>query len=144
MTFCDVRANQRGDTIVEVLIAVAVITLVLAGAYKITARNTIATQDTQEHSYALKLAETQTEKLRAASKVELTGASPAFCFSSLTGAIAPYDDTNDNCKQKQGGADYLLKVTKPSGPNPEYVIEVKWQTITGTQAVVTNYYARYD
>jgi len=57
--------QQAGDTIVEVLIAVAIVSLVLVGAYASTNHNVRATQDTQEHSEALQLVQSQLEFLRA-------------------------------------------------------------------------------
>jgi Tfp pilus assembly protein PilV len=134
--------DQRGDTIVEVLIAVGIITLVLAGAYKITTRNMVSIQDVQEHSYALKLAETQTEKLRAAASSDIDAMGASFCFYG--NALKAYDETNNDCKQQKGGATYLLKISKPVGPSTTYTITVRWQSITGSDALVTNYYARYD
>lgn len=58
------RLGQRGDTIVEVLIALAVLSIVLTGAY-VSSRNSLNnTRDAQERGEALKLAEEQLEKLR--------------------------------------------------------------------------------
>ncbi len=59
------KHNQRGDTIVEVLIAIAVVSLVLAGAFGVSQKSSIATRDSQEHSEAQKLVESQLESLRA-------------------------------------------------------------------------------
>lgn len=53
------KLGSHGDTIVEVLIATAIASLVLVSAYAITTRNTRATQDVQENSYAQKLVEQQ-------------------------------------------------------------------------------------
>src|SRR5579871_2983696 len=59
-------ANQRGDTIVEVLIAIVVVSSILTGVYYL-ARNSL-TQDrqAQERTEGLKLVEGQVEALRAA------------------------------------------------------------------------------
>jgi type II secretory pathway pseudopilin PulG len=59
------RLKERGDTIVEVLIAIAVISLVLQGAYVTTHKSLIATRDAQEHAEALKLLEGQIESIRS-------------------------------------------------------------------------------
>lgn len=60
-----IHRKQSGDTIVEVLVSIAVVSLVLAGAYALTNRNTLITQDTQEHGQALQLVQAQVEYLRA-------------------------------------------------------------------------------
>jgi prepilin-type N-terminal cleavage/methylation domain-containing protein len=56
---------QSGDTIVEVLIAIAIISLVLTGAFSTTHASLLATRTSQEHAEALKLLEGQIENIRA-------------------------------------------------------------------------------
>jgi prepilin-type N-terminal cleavage/methylation domain-containing protein len=59
------KLHQRGDTIVEVLIAITIVSMILGGAY-VTSHNSLdATQDAQEHANALQLAQGQIELLRA-------------------------------------------------------------------------------
>src|SRR5487761_1385964 len=59
------RLTQAGDTIVEVLIAMAVISLVLAGAFLTTRNSQTGVLNSQEHAAALKLIESQLEQLRS-------------------------------------------------------------------------------
>jgi prepilin-type N-terminal cleavage/methylation domain-containing protein len=84
-------SNQRGDTIVEVLIAIAVVSLVLGGAYVTTNRSLQATRSAQERSIALKLAESQVERLKGiitSSPAQIFGGSaPASFCISLAGAV---------------------------------------------------------
>jgi len=56
--------HERGDTMIEVLIVIAVISLVLAGAYVTTSRSLESTRAAQERVIALKLAETQIERIK--------------------------------------------------------------------------------
>src|SRR5262245_14367511 len=82
-------ARQRGDTIVEVLIAIAVAGVVLAGAYVTSNRSLAATRAAQERSNALKLAEAQMEKIKSlaiSNPTALFAVSSAFCVSQT----APY------------------------------------------------------
>lgn len=58
------RRNQKGDTIVEVLIAIAIISSVLATSYAIMNSSVRANQDAQEHASGLKVAESQLELLK--------------------------------------------------------------------------------
>ncbi|MDQ3065271.1 MAG: prepilin-type N-terminal cleavage/methylation domain-containing protein [bacterium] len=58
--------DNRGDTIVEVLIAVAIISLVLAVTYSTMTRNIATMRDNQERSEAARLAQGQLEALKAA------------------------------------------------------------------------------
>ena len=63
-----VGRDQRGDTIVEVLIATAIISLVLVMAYATAAKNSRAAQETREYTQAAKIAERQVELLRVAAR----------------------------------------------------------------------------
>ncbi len=86
------RLTERGDTVVEVLIAIAVVSLVLGGAFVTSNRNLQNTRDSEERSNALKMAESQVEQLRSLVSTNpnaIFGAAvPAtFCISG-TSALA--------------------------------------------------------
>lgn len=70
---------QRGDTIVEVMLAMAVIGMVLGVAYGIANRSVTIGRSAQERSEALKIAESQLELIKeyAAVKAEASGDAPA-------------------------------------------------------------------
>jgi len=57
------HVGQRGDTIVEVLIAITIVSLILGGAYVTTNHSLRDTRDGQERSTAVKIVETQIEQL---------------------------------------------------------------------------------
>jgi type II secretory pathway pseudopilin PulG len=82
------RHSQGGDTIVEVVIAIAVIATVLTGAFVVTNRSLTAVRDSEEHSEALQLLQGQIELLRSAasqtSNNQLSGVTltKPFCFNS--------------------------------------------------------------
>lgn len=56
--------NQAGDTIVEVLIAVAVVSSVLVGAFIVTQKSVIAVRNSQEQSEMLQILQGQVELVR--------------------------------------------------------------------------------
>lgn len=58
--------NCRGDTIVEVLIAVAIVSLTLTGGFVSSNRSFQATRTAQEQGEALKIAESQVEQIKVA------------------------------------------------------------------------------
>ena len=62
------RLGQAGDTIVEVLLAIAVVSSVLGGAFVSANRSLRGTQVSSERGEALKLVEGQLESLKAALK----------------------------------------------------------------------------
>lgn len=57
--------NQKGDTLIEVLLALAVVGLVLGVAYGAASRSSSIGRLAQERSEALKLAESQIERMKA-------------------------------------------------------------------------------
>lgn len=57
--------SEQGDTIVEVLICIAILGFVLAAAYTLTTRNATTAQKSQERARAVGVAETQIERLRS-------------------------------------------------------------------------------
>ena len=122
------RRNQRGDTIVEVLIAAAIVSLVLAAAYALTNRNLLGIQAAQEQSYAQKLVQQQVEFLRVAPTKPTDGG----CFNSSGNPV-----TGSACKITNGGATYTLKITEAGGV---YTITATWDTLGGGTAHITMYY----
>lgn len=58
------RSKQRGDTIVEVLIAIVIIGVVLSGAFVAVNRNSNTSLQVQERSQAIRIVETQLERLK--------------------------------------------------------------------------------
>src|SRR5689334_21880888 len=53
--------TSSGDTMIEVLIAIAVVSLVLVGAAATTSRNAASLRDAQEHAEAQAIANSQVE-----------------------------------------------------------------------------------
>ena len=105
------RIRERGDTLVEVLIAIAIVSLILGGAYATTNRSLQATRAAQERSVALKFAEGQIEQIKGIvtdpgrSSTIMGGTAPTqFCLSSA-GAVLSDNPTNAACNfNATGGA----------------------------------------
>lgn len=124
-------SSERGDTIIEVLIAIAIVSLVLTSAYALTNRNVQANQEVQEQAYAQKLIEQQVELLRAAD----TKPTSDGCFSGPNSFVAAGSPT---CSVTNGGAVYKLNLS-PQG-SQVYKATATWPTIGGSNADVTIYY----
>ena len=58
-----IKLKQTGDTIVEVLIAIAVISVVLSGAYTVANKSSVKIRDAQERGEAQKFASEIVERL---------------------------------------------------------------------------------
>lgn len=120
--------SQNGDTLVEVLIAITVVSMVLVAAYVTTSRNLGTLQDTQEHSQALQLAQTQLEILHNSSSLSTFPAHSCF-KNDGSGAIV----NGTNCKVDAGGTptpnqpQFTIDITNPSGTN--FTIAVSWPSI---------------
>lgn len=79
------RLKSAGDTIVEVLIAITVLSTVLGGAYASSRTSLNTTQTAKERDQGVRLVESQLERLKALSKSDaidiFTIASP-FCIDA--------------------------------------------------------------
>jgi len=123
------RLQEAGDTIVEVLIAAAVISLVLVSAYATSNHSTRATQDAQEHSQGLQLIQTQIEFMR--SKGAPTAA--PLCFDATGGS------SNASCDYNSDGSTYSgtepkYHVTINAVGGGVYNIQANWDSILGSTA----------
>lgn len=128
--------HERGDTMVEVLIAIAVVSLILGGAYVTTNRSLQATRAAQERSIALKLAESQIERIKAlvSTSPSLVFSAPSpFCISAATGQ--PVAASNMACGVDANGAQnsnepiFHLSITKV-GTN-DFVLTESWFNASG-------------
>jgi type II secretory pathway pseudopilin PulG len=146
-----INLRQRGDTIVEVLIAMAVLGMVLGTAFAIANRSYAVGISAQERTEAVKIAESQIELLRLGSEVtgsdilEPVNANELFCVDpnasglsravysgtveEITGPVDPiaYDPA---CTF---GTDDRYKVSiEQTGANDEiYSIRVRWESVLG-------------
>jgi len=133
--------RQRGDTIVEVLIAIAVISLVLGGAYVTTNRSLRATRSAQERGNALKLVESQIEQLKG-----LIATNPAGVFGA--GVPSPFcvynntivDPSTGNCTVNTSGAPttaepkFNLAITRSGNA---FTVKNNWLDVGGNQNAAT-------
>ncbi len=127
--------NRRGDTIVEVLIAIAIVSLVLTAAYVISNKNTVAIQANQERIQAQHLVEAQIEGLRAQGKLNTSG----DCFNAA--GVEAGGATCAGFTQTGSGATYSASITGPVGN--AYQVTVKWSSLNGeavNDSSVTMYY----
>jgi len=131
------RQNQ-GDTIVEVMLAIAIIGIALGTAFALSTRSFHTGQNVEERGEALSLAQGQVEFLKNTylngAKDDLIsdssyGTGKAFCFSDTDGKV--YDATSSNCtnyKLADGSSSiYTIEVTycNGSGCGTEGVFTVK-------------------
>jgi type II secretory pathway pseudopilin PulG len=128
--------GQRGDTIVEVLISVAIISLVLASAYATTNRNSGAIQNSQEREEAQRLVQSQIEMLRGVGSLTHNG----WCFANGTEVTAV--SACSGIHTAYSGADYAVSVTCAGVPNctptSVYTVKATWTSIGSNTAGDSN------
>ena len=123
-----IRANnRRGDTIVEVLIAILVVGTVLGGAYVAANRYFKNVRQAQEYTNALKIAEGQIEQIKAF--IDNNDNSPkttasGFCIND--GVITTSNCTFDSL--------YTVNTSRSGGGSNGYVftVSVTWASLTST------------
>lgn len=138
------RRRQAGDTIVEVLIAIAIVTLVLTGAYALSNHNVRAIQDNQEHNQAIQLVQDEIELLK--NKGSLPAGSDCFMLvdnGSYHVGDAVNHTTGDCQVEGDGSANtgveplYTLQITDNSGT---YSVQATWDNLYGSTGSVIMYY----
>jgi hypothetical protein len=149
---------QAGDTIVEVLISIAILTLVLGGAYYTADRSYRNDQDSNEHTEALTIAESQVESLTASTSGYLFYQSGGQCLSSTltvegigdNACYIPSNNTSTILPTNTGSApfNYVVNISLLNG-HPitvdsvslyTYKIGVSWPAIGGGTDYVSLYY----
>lgn len=136
--------GKRGDTIVEVLVVVAVLGFVIMISYSVATRTQRTNRQTEEHTQAIKIAEGQLEKLRSYNTA-IIGTN--FCFNqngdlvTLPGGVQAPDYTQedfslypDDCKLPPVGgncASYCYYVSVNKGNDGLYTVAVRWDGPTG-------------
>jgi prepilin-type N-terminal cleavage/methylation domain-containing protein len=124
--------KQRGDTLIEVMIALAIIGSVIAISYATASRALRTGRAAQERTEALKLVEGQIETLKAAAAVPTTKVfgtpspsvtDPSFCVDSTSASTGNvYTEQLTASKAADITTDNLLSGALPSAvpAGPEY------------------------
>ncbi len=104
--------NRAGDTLVEVLISIAIVSVVVTGAYALASRSLHQGITASEHSQALKLAEGQLESLKFRQQ-----RSAEADFLNMFGAAQPTSSSNFclNTSASDPSASNWLPLPNPAG-----------------------------
>ncbi|HEY5667865.1 MAG TPA: hypothetical protein VIR03_01745 [Candidatus Saccharimonadales bacterium] len=132
------RLGEAGDTLVEVLMAIAVLGLALAGAFVTTNHSLLATRGSQERENGMKLVESQLEQVKNlastnANAVFGAGVPASFCVNS-SGAVV--SSANASCTVDASGVAttaqpaYHLAITRNVNT---FTITNRWTDVSGRQ-----------
>ncbi len=117
------KLKHKGDTIVEVLFAMTIISMVLAGGYASSRHSSQALRTAQERGEALKIGESQAEQLKVAVNTRTT-LPPAFCFDSGGHPQA----TPNPAACTVTAVNFNIDI---SSTPPDYIIGVSWPGLSG-------------
>lgn len=157
-----IKLRQTGDTIVEVLIVIVVMGVVVSAGYGIAIRSLQSTQLAQEKGYALKLAESQLERLKAAAAADpaILTKTNGFCVDD---SLAAQDIANPSptptvasenyanypaaCKKDPNNANcasycYHLSIKKVT--DDAFTTSVRWDGPRGTRQQIQLSYRLYQ
>ncbi len=131
------KLENGGDTIIEVLIALAVLSLAFAISYATASRALQVSQNSQEHSLALEYLDAQVEALRyvATQPQQILpiadfihrGIPSSFCLvPSLSATSTISLSSTVPCKEPGNGFDYLVEITPDPRLNYIFHFTVTW------------------
>ncbi len=140
--------KQRGDTIIEVLLAMAVLGMVLGTSFGIVNRSLATGRDAQERSEATKLAESQLEKLKTASSDpnnkffddSVMAESKIYCITDTLAVVTNTDTDpmpengdlesyNSGCMTGPDGR-YRMSIVRSGNI---FTVRTRWNSIRGEQ-----------
>lgn len=141
------RLNNYGDTLVEVLMALAVTSLLISSAFTATNRSLVTARRSQERVEGLKAVESQLELLHGA--FTAVGANTSFCLDASTVVVFAAPPVNAqadtfaypaNC-QIGLGLKFFVSITRASGTDHTFTARSRWLQAGGggTNEVVINY-----
>lgn len=143
------KTDERGDTIVEVLIAIAIISLILGGAFILTNRSLKGTQSAQERLNAIKLVESQLEQVKNLAATDgdaVFGSSvpPSFCVNNSGGVVS---SSNAGCKVGINGnpatAEPIFNLSITRSGNT-FTVRNVWNNVRGSQDNIEMKYRVYE
>lgn len=145
--------NQKGDTILEVLISVAVLSLVLTTTFALANKNSQANRQANERGEAQKIAQSEMEKLKiylSTSGVNMPANGEYFCMNDdataivrFTGTDKPPIDRNSDLSfvrsgfppqctpQGKGFFYHFIQRGSAGDQSNTYTSYVRWNAVTG-------------
>ncbi len=151
------RLNNNGDTIVEVMIAVALIGIAISGGYIAANRSTAAIRQAQDYQIANTIAQSQIENLNNSKISDISSSllNSGFCYPMNSSSPVSSTGTNSSCNPYGNTATYpqgynvsIVSTNSPTNPPTNglytFSLVITWPKYgaisTGGQNNVTMYY----
>jgi len=141
--------SERGDTLVEVLISIAVLSMVLGGAFVVTNSSLQGSRAAQERVNALKIVEGQLEQIKnlaANNSAALFGPAvpPNFCVAS---SLTVVSSSNAACAVGTDGTPTTVEPTFHiviAQASNTFTITTTWYSVRGGQNNISMKYRVYQ
>ena len=134
------KLTNRGDTIVEVMIVLAVLGLAIGISYATANRSLLNARQAQENSAATGIAQSQVEALRSLSAdpfQEIFILGEPFCTVHTNDAEHPYNILpvgGGSCALTYGGGvSYKISITRSDavGDPDTFTVQITWPDVSG-------------
>ena len=137
------QLDSHGDTIVEVLLAILVVSTILGGAFVSARRSQTGIRGTQERVEALKVAEAQLERIRAIAK---SSASSTLYANPVTFCIDTGNTKQAATLRTLATENFANTTWHPAGCNSQPAGGVTYYTVTQRTAADNTFtvYTRWD
>ncbi len=122
--------NNAGDTIVEVMVVLAVLGLAIGISYATASRSLTNTRSSQENSSATELLKSQVEVLRYwAADLNYGALPPSFCVNPAASSVGSVVVTGASCKNLD--TYYTVDISyQDTGTNPNtFTLIATWQDL---------------
>ncbi|MCW1907951.1 MAG: prepilin-type N-terminal cleavage/methylation domain-containing protein [Candidatus Saccharibacteria bacterium] len=119
------RITQAGDTLIEVLVSLAAVSLLLGGAIATSSQSQRGSLRSQERSEATKVAEAQVEHLRA-TPYKTIDTNVLFHFGTAGNLVSGAGSVSG-----AGGTGYAVQITRPDASDHTFTVTVSWTPAGG-------------
>lgn len=147
-----IKLNHSGDTIVEVLLSLVVISMVLAGAYSITSFSLQTEVNSQHRSQATQIAQSQLEILKnqatdiyqVPTYITNVGVNPTDTFCMVGNNLKVYpaykcsfnsDGTANTSSSTTGFTVRITNISSAASPWSNVSVNVTWNSTSGSSTL---------
>ncbi len=123
--------NEKGDTIVEVMVALTVLALAFSIAFSTANKSLLTVRNAQEHSEALQYLSSQIELARSDSGDDnLYRSGRKFCMDPSSGAATPVIIRMPNARCTIGPLNYSVTIDYSTPAEDIFTFEVTWPGVS--------------